>query len=343
MSFYDVIDNKVVDYCEIVTCLFEHCNLNCIFCPQDHNSIVGSSRKEILAKAQTISHYINNNTRSVDFSVHIMGGELFSDYWLQKDYLLIYEKFIRLIRKNVKEDKNVIFNFVTNLVFERHHLVRDFLDRNGLKISISYDPHGRFNSYNNTLFKQNVERFKDRIRMVSCVQTLQNIKAIKHGDEYFDYLYSLFPVDWDHLLPSTGKKSDLAIMPRESEVLKFYKILIDKYPKCRNIEHFTNGKSENKMTCTRGNSLTIMPDGTIPKGCSGSVLLKEYNTEDLGGTKIMENWVDKYNCFECQYFKRCPMSCFIKSDFKHLEDDLPDCAFRMAFKYADEKIKHSIR
>jgi sulfatase maturation enzyme AslB (radical SAM superfamily) len=145
VSFYDVIDNKVVDYCEIVTCLFEHCNLNCIFCPQDHNSIVGSSRKEILAKAQTISHYINNNTRSVDFSVHIMGGELFSDYWLQKDYLLIYEKFIRLIRKNVKEDKNVIFNFVTNLVFERHHLVRDFLDRNGLKISISYDPHGRFN------------------------------------------------------------------------------------------------------------------------------------------------------------------------------------------------------
>ena len=80
-----------------------------------------------------------------------------------------------------------------------------------------------------------------------------------------------------------------------------------------------------------------MPDGSIPRGCSGSVLLQEYNTPDLGGTKIMENWVNKYNCFECDYFQRCPMSCFIKSDFKHIEEDLPDCVFRMTFKYHDNK------
>ena len=337
MSFYDVIDNKVVDYCEIVCCLFEHCNLSCVFCPQKHDDILGASEEEILKKAPVISNYIINNKRSKDFSIHIMGGELFQDEWIDKGFLNIYDKFIKEIDKNIPKDKNVIYNFVTNLLFTKVDKVKEFIESNNLKFSISYDPHGRFNTSQLELFKRNANIFKDRIRMVSCVQTKQNIQAILKGDEFFDYLYDLYPVDWDHLLPSTGTKADRFLMPKESEVFEFYKKLVDKYPECINVQHFTNGKPQNKMICTRGNSLTIMPDGSIPRGCSGSVLLQEYNTPDLGGTKIMENWVNKYNCFECDYFQRCPMSCFIKSDFKHLEEDLPDCVFRMTFKYHDNK------
>lgn len=337
MSFYDVIDNKVVDYCEIVCCLFEHCNFNCVFCPQDHNSILGANEEDILKKAPIIANYINNNKRSTQFSIHIMGGELFQDKWIDEGFLNIYEKFISRIASQVDKDKKVIFNFVTNLGFTRRTEMFYFLARNELKMSISYDPHGRFNKEQKKIFSENLEYFRDFIRMVSVVMTQNSMKSIIKGDETFDLLYERYAVDFDHLLPSTGTKADRTLMPKESEVLEFYKVLVDRYPNCINILPFTNGKPQNKMTCTRGNSLTVMPDGSIPKGCSGSVLLQEYNTPDLGGTKIMENWVEKYNCFECDYFQRCPMSCFIKADFKHLEEDLSDCVFRQTFKYRDER------
>ena len=337
MSFYDVIDSKVVDYCEIVCCLFENCNFNCVFCPQNHSTIEYANEADIMAKAPVIANYINNNTRSVNFSIHIMGGELFQDKFIKDGFLDIYEKFTADIQARIKGDKNIIYNFVTNLGFTERPEVLNFLVKNGFKFSISYDPHGRFNPTQLEVFKENLNIFKDHIRMVSVVMTKRSMRSIVDGNELYDYLYDNYPIDFDHLLPSTGTKADRTIMPKESEVLEFYKVLVDRYPKCINIQPFTNGKPQNKMTCTRGNSLTIMPDGSIPKGCSGSVLLKEYNTPDLGGTQIIENWVNKYNCFECDYFQRCPMSCFIKSDFKHLEDDLDDCVFRQTFKYRDEK------
>lgn len=337
MSFYNVIDNKVVDYCEIVCCLFEHCNFNCVFCPQNHSSIKGANKDDIMAKAPIIAKYINNNKRSRYFSIHIMGGELFQDKWIDDGFLNIYEDFINEIKAQVITDKQVIYNFVTNLAFTRRTEMMYFIERNHLKMSISYDPHGRFNQAQKKIFLENLQMFRHQIRMVSCVMTKNSMKSIIEGDEIFDNLYELYPVDFDHLLPSTGTKADRTLMPKESEVLEFYKVLVDRYPNCINILPFTNGKQQNKMTCTRGNSLTIMPDGSIPEGCSGSVLLQDYNTPDLGGTKIIENWVQKYNCFECKYFQRCPMSCFIKADFKHIEEDLDDCVFRQTFKYRDEK------
>lgn len=339
MSFYDVIDKKIVDYSEIVCCLFEHCNLSCVFCPQDHNSIVGANRDDILKKVPTIYNYINNNKRSKYFSIQIMGGELFSDKWIDNQFLIIYEDFIKEIGKYVDKNKEVVYNFVTNLCFQNENLVLDFLNRNNLKFSISYDPYGRFNPKDLNIFKNNLILFKDKIHMISLVQTKQNMKAIINGDDVFNYLYEKYPVHFDHLLPSTGTKIDRTLMPKESEVLEFYKCLVDRYPKSINILPFTNGENNNKMSCTRGNSLTIMPDGSIPKGCSGSVLLKEYNTKDLGDTKIIENWVNKYNCFECEYFQRCPMTCFIKSDFKHIEEDVDECVFKSTFKYHDKKYR----
>ena len=266
-----------------------------------------------------------------------MGGELFQNRWIDEGFLEIYEDFINAIKDQVSTDKKVVYNFVTNLAFTRRTEMLYFLERNDLKVSISYDPHGRFNPAQKKIFLENLKIFRHHIRMVSCVMTKNSMRSIIDGDETFDYLYDLYPVDFDHLLPSTGTKADRTLMPKESEVLEFYKVLVDRYPECINILPFTNGKPQNKMTCTRGNSLTVMPDGSIPKGCSGSVLLQDYNTPDLGGTKIIENWVDKYNCFECKYFQRCPMSCFIKADFKHIEEDLDDCVFRQTFKYRDEK------
>jgi len=340
ISFYKVIDKKVIDWSEIVLCLFEHCNLLCAFCPQDHSSILGASEEEILNKVSTITRYIERNNRSKHFIINTMGGELLQDTWTDKGFLNIYSKFIKQVRENVSSDKTIVFNFVTNLVFDRTDLILDFVKKNNIVLSVSYDIIGRFNATTLEIFKKNIDIFKPYIKTISCVLTKQNIEKIIEGDEYFDYLYENFKtIYFDSLLPSVTRKTNIFMMPAESETFKFYKLCVDKYRKILNIEPFLNGKTNNKMTCTKGNSLTIMPDGSIPKGCSGAVLLKDatQNTEDLGGTKIIENFMKKYNCFECEFFQRCPFTCFIKQDFKFIEHDMKECVFKETFRYADSK------
>lgn len=337
ISFYKVIDNKVIDWSEIVLCLFEHCNLSCAFCPQDHSNILGASEKEILNKVSTITRYIERNDRSKYFIINTMGGELLQDTWTDKGFLDIYSKLIKQVKQKISSDKTVVFNFVTNLIFDKTDLVTDFIKKNNIILSVSYDIVGRFNTSSLKIFKKNIDIFKPHIKMISCVLTKQNIEKIVAGDEYFDYLYNNFEIHFDSLLPSVTRKTNVFMMPAESETFKFYKLCVDKYPKMLNIEPFLNGKTNNKMSCTKGNSLTIMPDGNIPRGCSGAVLLKDSNTKDLKGTKIIENFIKKYNCFECEFFQRCPFTCFIKQDFKFIEHDMNECVFKETFKYADSK------
>lgn len=335
---YELIDRKVIDYAEIVVNLFDHCNMRCAFCPQDHESTVGATRAEILSKAKPIADWINSNTRSTYFKVHIMGGELFQDEWIEKKYLKIYTDFINEITLRVMLTKKVSFNFVTNLVFTKKYRVSEFLGKNDLKVSISYDLKGRFTDNQKEIFKQNVEWFKDRIEMVSLVATKQNIQALLNKeDPYFDYLYNNFTVDWDSYLPSV--KIAEKMMPKESELLAFYKLLVDEYPKCLNVQHFVNGEYENKMTCTRGNSYTILYDNSNPAGCSGSVLLRDGNTKDLGSPVILEKFFKKYNCFECEYYKQCPFTCFIKADYSKLEQDIEGCVFKHTFDHVKNRVR----
>ena len=78
-SIYKLIEQKITRSSEIVVIFFEHCNLKCVFCPQDHDSMVGASREEILAKSDTVAKFINNSPRSKDYKLHLLGGELFED------------------------------------------------------------------------------------------------------------------------------------------------------------------------------------------------------------------------------------------------------------------------
>jgi hypothetical protein len=330
IDIYDVIESKIVGYGEIVVCLFEHCNLQCVFCPQDHNSVLGATRDEIMSKVKPIRNWIDNNPRKQAYKIHLMGGELFQDKWIDKDFLYIYDDFINAIKQS---DENIHINFITNLVFKRSSKVLQFLDKNNLTVSISYDPSGRFKPKDLEIFERNIVRFQDHIEMVSLVLTRQNINKIRQGDRLFELLYKNYPCDFDQFLPSVAPSR--VLMPSEREMYEFYKVLVKKYPKCINVDHFVNDKPANKMTCTRGNSLTVMPDGDKPQGCSGAVFLKDAQTENLGGPAIVENFFEKYNCFECEYFQRCPFSCFIKQDYKHIEQNMDECVFKATFRYAD--------
>ena len=337
----ELIKTKIIDYAEIIVILFEHCNLRCTFCSQNHETLENTEKEKILSKVQYISDWINNNNKTKCFKLHIMGGEVFQDALTTKGYLEIYQEFIDQINdKVVDKNKQIVYNFITNLVFENTQPLLDFLDKNNLKISISYDSTGRFSPKDFTTFKRNVEIFKHKIEMVSCVMSAPSMKKVISGDDYFDYLYQNFTINWDSLWPVSGDKIDRYLMPKESELFEFYKTLVDRYPECSNIEHFVDKKKQAmKMTCTRGNNTTILQDNTVPRGCSATAYVKDSKTKDLGTDEVVIKFFNKHNCFQCEYFQRCPFTCFVKADYKNLVEDLNECVFKKTFRYADEKFK----
>lgn len=334
---YNLISEKVINYAEIVVILFEHCNLKCAFCPQAHDSFENTSRDAIISKTDYISDWINKNNKTKYFKLHIMGGEVFEDQFIKKGHLDIYQEFMQVVREKVLDkDKDIVFNFVSNLVFTERTPVLEFLNQDNVILSTSYDSAGRFAPHELEIYKENIEIFKEHLAMVSCVMTAQSMKNVQ-TDEYFDYLYNNFTIDWDSLWPSKDDKLNRIMMPKESETYEFYKFLIDKYPKCLNVEHFTSTEPVLKMTCTRGNNTTILQDNTVPQGCSGSAYVKDRKTSDDDVGEVMMNFFNTYDCFSCEYFHKCPFTCFIKQDYKYIEHDLGECVFKKTFQYVDQK------
>lgn len=343
MNIYNLIDRKVIDYAEVLVFLFEHCNLRCVFCPQDHSNPTGASREEIMSKVPGIVGWINANQRATSINIHIMGGELFQDHWVERNFLDIYQEFIDTIKAGVRQGLTINPVFATNLVFSRStaEKVISFMERNNLKLAVSYDAHGRFNAGELNTFKSNVEMCERHINMMSIVATRQNISAVIKGDPYFDYLYSKFAIDWETCEPArpSTTKVDLnaILMPKESEILALYKHLIDNYPKCLNVTFFTEpaATGSNKMKCTRGNNYTVQPDNYVLQGCAGTIAIDRHSTKEQLGPAIVEKFLDTRRCFECVYFERCPFTCFTVDAYKKVERDVGTCIIKLAFQHAE--------
>jgi hypothetical protein len=327
-----LIEPKLVGFSEVVVCFFENCNLNCTFCPQDHRSILGMSKREILEKLPLIERFISTQS-SKEIHLHLMGGELFQDHLIERGFLEYYAEFVARLRSKFEPEKSLTFNFITNLTLSRVEDLRRFCLELDLKLSISYDPSGRFTPESRTLFEENVETFKDHVRMVSCVITRPNIERAMAGDSLLDRLYNHFPVDWDPLIPARDNSQQL--LPKDSELLQFYKFLLERYPSSINLENFVNPNSHQKMRCTRGKSLTIMPDNLIPQGCSGALFLRDSSVRDPASNRIIERFLAKHDCLACPYYSRCSFTCFIAQEYKHRIDDLPRCVFREVFEHLD--------
>ena len=68
-SFESLLGIKIPDMGEIGIIFFEECNLRCPMCPQDHTSIEGQSKDEILLKDSfTLSNKSPSGSRSLPFS-----------------------------------------------------------------------------------------------------------------------------------------------------------------------------------------------------------------------------------------------------------------------------------
>tara|TARA_R110000823_G_scaffold224387_2_gene352403 strand:+ start:791 stop:1909 length:1119 start_codon:yes stop_codon:yes gene_type:complete len=353
-SATSILPEKRQTSCELIIILFEYCNFACTFCPQDHDSKVGMSYDEIVAKADGIVEYINNNHFASDFVVRFIGGEPFNDEIIMNSNLLeAYTELTRRVRAETKlEGRPLDLIWITNLSIEESRpLVKKFMEEQGddTELVVSYDPKGRFNATDLIKFKENIEIFRPHIRNVNSVMTKQNIDSILSGNEYYDYLYDNFDYSWDMYIKSNFTH-DYAV-PKESVVLKFYKLLADKYQRVEFIVPFLQPKGNVSITtalCSRGNGYAVDPTGTpVSEGCVGSHYLKknghpvmfEHNSEKDFLDNSVESFIDKYNCHSCEFYQRCPMMCFVGTKTGNMINDEDRCINKQLFEYIDAKPK----
>ena len=338
MNFlHSIIEDKIPESGELEIFFFEECNLRCVHCFQDHKSKLGQSKENILSKLQIIKDFFLMNPKK-HYIMNIMGGELFQDHLLD-EYLPIYTAFVDGVNDICEElDKTVTFNFVTNLVFTKTDQVLAWVDKHNLKFSVSYDTTGRFNRSQFALYKENIEIFKEKINIICLVATKNNIfKLMDDGDSYYDYLYNNFICYWDQVTP--GPTVPNLLVPSERELYNFNIFLLDNYPKCTNLEAFTNDQTHNKMSCPSINKLLIEANN---RTASCRIHQHEEDSKDFitpitpeTNDPIIEKFFSDHDCMSCKYYARCPFSCFVRNDWRRLERDFDGCVYRETFKYAD--------
>ncbi len=332
-----LLKNKIPEYAEIEIFFFEHCNLRCVHCFQNHESVIGMNEDSIMGKISLIETFFNK-TQKENVTLNIMGGELFQDH-IMEDFLPIYSKFIDSVNElSKKYHKIVKYNFVTNLLTSKNELFLNWLNHHNLKLSVSYDLSGRFNASQLETFKRNIEIYKEYISIICLVATKTNIELlIDRKDDYYEYLYKNFTCYWDQLTPGPTVPTEL--VPSESLYLKFLLYLVDNYPLCSNLESFVNKKTQNKMSCPSLNKLLIQSNNET----SSCRIIEHKKSNDFitivdkTNDAIIENWIMEKGCLSCEYFQRCPFSCFVRNDWKRLKRDFDGCIYKETFRYIDKK------
>ena len=312
--------------------LFEFCNLNCSFCWQDHSNINGVD--SILEKLQPIEEFLKTEERQhVVFNV--MGGEIFADAILNEKLTQDYIDFAEGISKLcLQYDKQFCINWVTNLVFSKTDLVDKILRKGGFLVT-SYDPRGRFDKKSKEVFLKNLYRYKDYVEGVGIVLTKQNSNFLSHQvDETFQKMYDDgFYIYADYYMPDENAKHQA---PTDQDLLDFFKKAIDVWPKIHPIADWIEHE-ENFISCRT--SKLVLDDGTM---CfCGNLVQKDQsmyssNIQPMNNDDIENRFLEKYDCASCEFFKRCTLGCFMQHDYKWREE-LPECVYKLAFRYIDMK------
>jgi hypothetical protein len=312
---------------EIIVTLFEFCDLSCLFCNQDHDSILGMDN--IVDRFEQVKLCIDKllSKGKTEFHIHIMGGEVFSDK-LNDKVFLDYEELTYKI-KNYCKDKNIPVNisFITNFIWTKKERVRTFLNKVDVDVMTSYDPAGRFNQQNFEIFKENIQEFKNYITTVNVVMTKPTIdKFTKNQVPFFDYLYANFLVFFDYYGP---EKNQNLLLPKDVDVRDFMIFMSDNWPNVAPVKDFFS-KTKKTMTCM--DTYTVMPTGKWG-GCGYFEQL-----EKVIPIKVVteQQWFDNYNCVECEHFQRCSLGCFMSNHIKDMRTQ-KQCWLKQVYDYIDSK------
>jgi radical SAM protein with 4Fe4S-binding SPASM domain len=334
---HTINNNKRTDAGEIIVTLFELCNLSCLFCNQDHTSMLGIDI--VIDKIEQIKQAIaelQKNKNKKSFSVNIMGGEIFDDR-LDDSVFNDYRLLVKLIKEYaISQSIDIEVRFVTNFIWKKHNRVRELVNDTNCWIGTSYDPAGRFNKETFEIFQNNVTEFTDRINSINVIMTKQNIdRFIKNQIPFFDYIYNHFDIYFDYYTPERNVN---ILLPTDVELRDFNIHILDNWPNCYPFKNYKL-KQKNNMTCM--DTYTIMPTGSYGK-CD--ILLTSSLPKNVIPIKIVpvtkqeleEKWFSDYNCLECHHFERCSLGCFLSNHIKDARTQT-DCWLKEVYDYVDSK------
>jgi len=340
-----LIGKKAPNYTEIEVSFFQLCALHCRFCWQDTYDPTGVS--SIVDKADTAIAYLFSQKEKLqpNIQVHLLGGELFED---SNDYYDQYLEFILKIKKHCDlnlVDKKLMFVFLTNMNFKLESTKKKleiFLEKLtnfniNFILTTSWDPTGRpLKGEESTNFHQNITYFKKYLAEITFVLTKTTInKMLREDIPYLDLLYnSGFKIDYDYYMPTTQFDS---LMPSDRDLLNIFRLMLKKYPKISKLKSFVNKDIEiGKLTCASLNKITILPDGTITNCRHLNYDQSHFATEifNESNSEMILNFVTKKECLSCNYFNKCPMSCFVMADHKKFleNQELNECFYKILFR-----------
>lgn len=339
-----------LDATEIETCFFTLCGLKCAFCYQDHDDATGIDT--IANKADSVISYLEEANNLLDrINFPMLGGELFED---GKDYNDEYFDFCRKIKSYCDEqlpEKDIYFTFISNLGFNeatasKAEKLFDKLDKEGVNfnLSTSWDPTGRpMTEEIQTKFHNNLERFRERVHIITFILTRYTInKLLRDENPYFDYLYENFRLQFDYFTPN---ELSYNMMPSDHELYNVLTMFRKKYPKLTQIQEWVNNDI-NPISCASLSKVSILPDGTMVTCRHLQYDQSDFETpiENSSNANIIEKYVSQKECFSCEYFKKCTLSCFLSQDHKAFAKKrvLDECMYKKMFRDIEEEKRGNI-
>lgn len=328
--------------------LFEYCNLTCAFCWQDHDSEIGIDT--ILSKLDPVDKFLSKEARST-VVFNLMGGEVFAPSVFTSEVLQAYKDLSTGIKDLcLKYNKHMKINWVSNLVTDKLDYIDDLMQHcqdAGIESNLvtSYDPRGRFNKKTFETFKANMTYFGDRVKCISVLLSKPNVQhMMKYDDPYFKELYDSGKyMYFDYYMPDHSAEHQFV---SDTLLYDFFIFLIEKYPNADPVKSWIENNF-NYISCRT--SKLILSDGTM---ClCGNLVMNDAKSapkyasqlQKKDNTGIEEKFVNKYNCFSCEYFKRCGMGCFMRHDYKFMEE-LDECVYKLTHRYIDDvRVRRSIK
>lgn len=347
-----LLDQKRSKREEYFVTLFDYCNLDCVFCWQDHDSKIGMDR--VIPNAKALVQMIDRR-QAKEFDCQIMGGELFCDD-VSDEMFDQYLAFARIINDFAKpRGIDFTLTWVTNLIYSDNDRVIAFInelkEEMDVRLCTSYDPTGRFNTETLELFLKNLPVYGDMLQDISMVLTSPNIKILlRDEDKVFKKLYDDgYNISADYYLPCStsvarrfSRRIDKVLSPDDTELLMIFYYLVDKYPNVAPVRDWIKNQT-NELACRSSN--VLFPDGSTGK-CRKMVVeearddfttkITEESMQD--NSDIEHKFLAKNYCMTCEYFQRCGLGCYLQSDYtKQIE--LEDCVFKLTFDYITKGTK----
>ncbi len=342
MNVYQyILQKKHSDYIEIELHLSERCVgmgsgkfSACKFCCQNHEDFPFDEIRAKI-KLQLIKDFVEKQTLN-KFVVNIMGGELFSDD-IDDTIFSLYKDFIRCINK-ILEGKEVKFGITTNLVFTKLDrvvsLINDLQKEMKISLGVSYDPKLRSWTHFQLehIFKPNIEVFKPYIKVINTVLHKKTIEfLLKNNDEYLDYLYSCFELDFSYYVPKSNNKQSTeylkSIVPSDIDLKNILLHFKEKYPNSNPVKQLIHNEINSFQCCSQNRVLIDAYNKTssclyLEDKYRQEEFTAELNRDDL--SSFVKNTINKNKCLECPYFNKCTFPCFALDNYIFHKKEL-DC------------------